>query len=273
MGDNQGKFVPPAVDQTAFNCPHCGALAKQTWFKLAAHALEKDELPLRITEESFNPDNFKDIEDKQQRQKVLEWAVRVKTGRPLLERNSNGRYSYADVFNVNISQCFNCNDVTVWIGSALAWPLRGDAPMPNGDLPEGVRLDFEEAGRILNLSPPGAAALLRLSIQKLCKDLGEKGKNIDDDIAALVKKGLDVRVQQALDVVRVIGNQAVHPGQIDLRDDRSTAEKLFGLVNPITEIMITQPKHITAMFDGLPEGARKAIERRDNKALSAPGAG
>lgn len=69
--------------------------------------------------------------------------------------------------------------------------------------------------------------------------------------------------QKALDVGRVIGNNAVHPGQIDLKDDRATAEKLFGLVNLIADIMVTQPKHIDAMFQGLPEGARKAIEKRD----------
>jgi hypothetical protein len=95
--------------------------------------------------------------------------------------------------------------------------------------------------------------------------LGEKGKNLDDDIASLVSKGLDPRVQKALDVVRVIGNNSVHPGQIDLRDDRATAEKLFGLVNLIADIMITQPKHIDEMFQGLPEGARKAIEKRDKE--------
>jgi len=97
----------------------------------------------------------------------------------------------------------------------------------------------------------------------MCKFLGEKGKNIDDDIASLVSKGLDVRVQKALDVVRVVGNNAVHPGQIDLKDDRSTAEKLFTLVNLIADIMISQPRHINTMFEGLPESARKAIEKRD----------
>jgi hypothetical protein len=105
--------------------------------------------------------------------------------------------------------------------------------------------------------------LLRLAVQKLCKHLGGAGDNLNHDIAALVRKGLPARVQQALDVVRVIGNNAVHPGEIDLRDDRATAEGLFRLVNLIAEIMISQPKHVSDMFASLPEGARKAIETRD----------
>jgi hypothetical protein len=126
-----------------------------------------------------------------------------------------------------------------------------------------MRTDFEEAGTVLGASPRGAAALLRLVIQKLCKHLGGKGEKLDDDIALLVDKGLDRRVQRSLDIVRVIGNNAVHPGKIDLRDDRDTALKLFGLVNLVVEIMITQPKHIEEMYESLPEGSRKAIEKRD----------
>ena len=149
----------------------------------------------------------------------------------------------------------------------MAWPIQNNAPAANPDLPDDVRLDFDEAGRILQLSPRGAAALLRLAIQKLCKELGGKGKNIDDDIAALVKNGLDVRIQRSLDIVRVIGNEAVHPGQIDLRDDVATAEKLFALVNIITDAMISQPKHIEEMYAGLPDSKKAAIERRDGKPL------
>ncbi len=263
MDNTRGKYVSPSIDETAFNCPHCGALAKQSWFKLAANQHEKDELPQRYAEDNVNLAVLKEM-DQEQRDSLLNWFNRVKTGFPTIEPHQGGRYYYFDIFNANVSQCFNCNNISVWIGSGLAWPVSGDVSLPNPDLSDEVRLDFEEAGRILNLSPRGAAALLRLAIQKLCKELGQKGENINADIAALVEKGLDVRVQQALDVVRVIGNQAVHPGQIDLRDDRSTAEKLFGLVNLIADILITQPKHIAAMFDGLPEGARKAIERRDN---------
>lgn len=118
-------------------------------------------------------------------------------------------------------------------------------------------MDYEEAGTILNLSPRGAAALLRLAIQKLCAALGEKGKNIDDDIASLVNKGVDA--------VQVIGNEAVHPGTLDLRDDRDTTRKLFDLVNIIAEQMISIPKHIEEVYAKIPEEKRKAIDKRDGK--------
>jgi hypothetical protein len=65
-------------------------------------------------------------------------------------------------------------------------------------------------------------------------------------------------------VVRVVGNSAVHPGQIDLRDDKTTATKLFGLVNVIVESQITQAKHIEEMYDNIvPETIKEQIEKRD----------
>ena len=107
--------------------------------------------------------------------------------------------------------------------------------------------------------------MLRLVVQKLCKHLGEKGKKIDDDIASLVQKGLNPMVQQALDTVRVIGNEAVHPGSLDLYDDRDTASQLFRLVNLIAEQMISQPKHVNDMYNSLPPTKLAAIEARDAK--------
>ncbi|MBX9815902.1 MAG: DUF4145 domain-containing protein [Sphingomonas sp.] len=263
MNDTRVHYVPPSTGLTAFNCPHCSALAKQFWFSVHAEQLEKDGVPLRIDPAGLDQLKLHHIEDKEERQRIRERAGRIATGLPFVEYQS--RYRNYDVHNVHISRCFNCDKIAVWIFDSLAWSVVGAAPIANADLPADVRMDYEEAGTLLQLSPRGAAALLRLSIQKLCKELGEKGRNIDDDIAALVKKGLDPRVQQALDVVRVIGNNAVHPGQIDLRDDRATAEKLFGLVNLIAEIMISQPKHVADMYESLPQNARDAIKRRDGK--------
>lgn len=169
--------------------------------------------------------------------------------------------------NADVSRCYNCSEVSFWLGSALVWPDRGEAPAPNPDLPADIRLDYEEAGRIYRVSPRGAAALLRLAIQKLCKALGEKGRKIDDDIASLVRKGLDVRIERALDIVRVVGNEAVHPGSLDMRDDVATAEKLFGLVNLVVDAMISQPKHIAEFYDTLPQSKRDAIAARERPAL------
>ncbi len=259
------KYVAPSISETAFNCPHCGALAKQHWFELRANAKKKDDVPLRLTEETVNRSWLKEIEDDDERARWEKRIARLIAGSPFIDRRKEEYFGEWDVYLVELSQCFNCNQIAVWVQSSLAHPLRGDAPLPNADMPEDVRHDFDEAGRIFQISPRGAAALLRLAIQKLCKELGGKGNKIDDDIAVLVSKGLDVRVQRSLDIVRVIGNEAVHPGLVDLRDDVGTAEKLFSLVNIIADAMITQPKHIEEMYAGLPESKRAAIERRDGR--------
>ncbi|MEL6643310.1 MAG: DUF4145 domain-containing protein [Pseudomonadota bacterium] len=147
----------------------------------------------------------------------------------------------------------------------MVFPQKGEAPPANQDLPPEIARDYDEASSILDLSPRGSAALIRLAIQKLCKFLGQPGDNINADIKALVADGLDPRVQKALDAVRVVGNNAVHPGQMDIQDDRASAESLFRLLNLILEKMISEPKHVDEVYNALPEAARKAIEKRDGK--------
>ena len=167
------------------------------------------------------------------------------------------------ISNLTYSQCKHCDNYVIWRNSKMIFPDTGGAPMPNNDLPEEIKADYEEARTILNKSPRGAAALLRLCIQKLCKDLGESGKDINKDIGNLVKKGLPIKVQQSLDIVRVIGNDAVHPGQMDLKDDVETATKLFVITNFIAEVMITQPKEVEKLFNSLPKNKLDGIADRD----------
>ena len=164
-----------------------------------------------------------------------------------------------------VSYCEHCGFPTIWYGKTIIFPLNLSAEPPNEDLPADIVEDYNEARAILNLSPRGAAALLRLAIQKLCIHLGLPGKNINADVKALVEKGLPPKVQEALDTVRVIGNEAVHPGVIDLKDDRDTANKLFKLVNFIAEKMITEPREIEELYNSLPEDKLKGIKDRDKK--------
>jgi hypothetical protein len=169
-----------------------------------------------------------------------------------------------EVGGLRIAQCAHCNRFSIWFNEHMLDPATTTAPSANPDLPEPLLCDYEEARAILPASPRGAAALMRLVIQKLCAELGQTGRDLNADIAALVKRGLDVRVQQALDVVRVIGNNAVHPGQIDV-DDTATATQLFWLTNIIVDYTISQPKRIDQLYASLPEAQRKAIEQRDSR--------
>jgi hypothetical protein len=167
--------------------------------------------------------------------------------------------------NLFLSECYNCRKWAVWVNEDLVYPPKKFGPPPNKNLPSEISAIVEEARSILNLSPRGAAALLRLSIQMLCKFLGEEGKDLNEDIANLVKKGLNPVVSKSLDIVRVIGNEAVHPGSIDLNDDRDTAIRLFDLINLIVEQMITQPKSVNELYGKLPEAKRAAIDARNRK--------
>lgn len=172
-------------------------------------------------------------------------------------------WSKKEFEDLSCSICERCGQYTVWFGNGMIYPSASTAPLPSEDMPGAVKEDFLEARNIVNSSARAAVALLRLALQKLMIELGEKGKKLDDDIGNLVKKGLPEKIQKALDVVRVIGNNAVHPGQIDLTDDAKTAIVLFELLNMIVESQIAQPKRVDEIFGSLPEGAKKHIKKRD----------
>tara|TARA_R100000353_G_scaffold175410_1_gene145680 strand:- start:24 stop:476 length:453 start_codon:yes stop_codon:yes gene_type:complete len=144
-------------------------------------------------------------------------------------------------------------------------PSEAPVPPPHTDLPESCKTEYDEARDIVARSPRAAAALLRLCVQKLMIELGENGKNINDDIGALVKKGLPVEVQQALDYCRVIGNNGVHPGEIELTNNPEIAHGIFEMINFIVEDRISRPNKIEALYKILPEGALKAVEKRDRE--------
>ena len=164
---------------------------------------------------------------------------------------------------VTFSLCAKCQQPTFWIGEKIVYPHIGMFPPANEDLPDDVKEIYNEAASIANQSPRAACALLRLAVEMLLKNLNETG-SINEGIKNLVKKGLDPKVRQSLDVVRVIGNNAVHPGVIEF-DDTTDVHILFQLINVIADTLITQPKQIQEIYDNLPEDDRKAIEKRDGQ--------
>ncbi|MFT4078865.1 DUF4145 domain-containing protein [Rhodomicrobium sp.] len=237
----QANYVAPSLGRKSFNCPHCGAFSDQKWF---------GAIPYKTNPER---DHFISIA-------TSKLGMRLANSK---EENS----SFNLIENFYISQCASCDDLGFWRTDQLVYPNQRYGIAPNPEMPQDIKADFEEARSILNASPRGAAALLRLCVQKLCNHKLGKQLGINEAIAELVKHDLRPDIQKALDVVRVIGNEAVHPGLMNIKDDRETAAVLFELVNIIVEDLLYRPKQIDELYAKLPSAKTEAIADRDRKSL------
>ncbi len=189
-------------------------------------------------------------------------------------KNGNTFYTSFHVHTENIffSQCDACEKKMIWKDSEPIWPRASLAPEAHVDFPAELVDDFEEARQVYNDSPRASAALLRLCLQKLCKILGAVGKNTNDDIQFLHDEfGLGRRVMDSMDILRIVGNNAVHPGEINLQDDREISFGLFSILNFIVEKAISEPAQIESIYKKLPEGARMAIETRVTRSSGSQG--
>ncbi|MFI1995703.1 DUF4145 domain-containing protein [Actinoplanes sp. NPDC020271] len=164
--------------------------------------------------------------------------------------------------------CTACDEPILWrqVGEdwVMAYP-RGIIGEPaEQDMPGDVRAIYEEAQAVAAVSRRSAAALLRLALQMLVDHLVPGRGDINSKIGKLVENGLRPQTQQAMDVLRVVGNNAVHPGQIDVDDDLMLLPGLFRLINVVVDQMISIPSHAQALFDSLPQQARDQVARRDS---------
>jgi len=133
-------------------------------------------------------------------------------------------------------------------------------------MPESVKELYEEARNVSDDSPRAAAALLRVSLEKLTEELGESKGSLDQRIGNLNKKGLPQKVIQSLDVVRIFANEGgSHSGEIDLsgQDNTDIVNKLFKLVNFIVEKTISENKQIEDIYGEIPKNKIEGIKNRD----------
>lgn len=180
---------------------------------------------------------------------------------------NEGKFVPLNIFSncqekIAICECVVCKKYSIWKNENLVNPLWSNLAKANEDMPENTMQLYNEAKDVYPLSKKSSAALLRLALQYLCIELGEKGKNINDDIANLVSKGLSVEVQQVLDILRVTGNNAVHPGQLNLDEKPELVSVMFEYINIIVDKFYTEPRKIAESYEKLPEGVRLAIARR-----------
>lgn len=241
----------PKYGTKVFQCPHCRTVASQEWF----NADSASNAAIGILNHLYL--NY--------RASVTEYSqTEVSKFLNIIEKSfKNNFYSFVPR-GFSVANCSACNEISLWVKNEITYPKITILPPPNVDLNEDIKSLYIEASTILVESPKGATALLRLALQKLLKQVGKSGKNINNDIKDLVAEGLSPKIQQALDLLRVIGNNAVHPGQINLDDNTEIAQKLFGILNFIAEELISKPKELEDLYtDLIPPHTQEHIKQRD----------
>jgi hypothetical protein len=178
-------------------------------------------------------------------------------------------FSHHPYETFSVARCTACNRPNVWFGERMVDPENPLGPPAHEDMPSSVLELYTEAREVAGRSPRSAAGLLRLALQMLLVDLEPDARDLNDAIGRLVQRGLEPGAQQPMDVLRVVGNNAVHPGEIVLDEDPRLIPALFDLANLVIEQMIARPARVQQLFAEWPESAREQIERRDESKEAA----
>jgi len=242
----------PEYKSKSFKCPHCFVNSQHKWLEKS----NLEDIIKKIYQHFFY--DYRGGLSNINEQPILKFLEFV-----------NEKFSSKDIpffsSDIAIANCQNCNDFSLWVDEELVYPKQIPVDPPNSDLNEDIQSLYNEAAEIVSDSPRGAAAILRLSLEKFLKQqIGLKGKTINDDIKKLVVEGLNPTIKESLDLLRVIGNSAVHPGQFDFNDNKNIAMQLFKILNKIAFELITNPQQIKKLHeDIIPDTKKEQIEQRD----------
>ncbi|EKS3202358.1 DUF4145 domain-containing protein [Campylobacter jejuni] len=202
------KYTKPCFKGVAFNCPHCGVYSRMEW------------------------DGF--------------------------YNRYNNRIKQVEGYSFSESTCYHCERSVIWYlkdeNPKIFFPREVAIP-PEENMPENVKEIYEEASLVLGDSPRASCALLRLALQELMKYLKEniqiynglKNRNINEDIKEIINIGNFYQEQkesleEAMNSIRLIGNKASHPSELDINDNSEIANILFEMINFIVGEIITKPK-------------------------------
>lgn len=237
------NYIPPVFYKRNFNCPHCNTYSHVRW-------------------ESISED--------------------LALSKYLFIKSYIYQHEIMGVFSC-IQDC--CKKRSYWLGykgpyqlddegyeeqGIMVWPNLSTAEQAHEDMPSDIKKDYEEARQVAGISPRAAVALLRLALQKLLIELGGTTGKIDGDIGALVASGiLSKRLEKMSDILRVAGNNSVHPDKIGLNLDGNPelVSVLFRLINTIVEEAITAPQALDDLYDLIPSNLQDGIETRNQRAI------
>lgn len=220
------KHVAPKRLLEVFTCPYCDVTATQSWYgnncvysAQELYDVETDEVCLRFSGQYITDEI------------ISEWLF---------------------------SKCESCKQIAVWHKDEMVHPFSCPVDEPNPDMPGVVRDRYIEASKVVGLSPVSAAALLRLALQLLLKEVLQEDStgSVYEDIKLLKDRPIDSSLVKALDIIRISGNESVHPGTVNLNENKDDAFYLFDLLNMICDQFFTQPRKMQEMYEKMPESKR-----------------
>lgn len=176
----ENNFKEPKFDTTPFTCPHCQAIAQMDFI-----------IPNKTKLIIYN--NLQNIKQEIFNQIYENITENIENRISDIEKIANIYERFANSFAI----CQNCQKISIWLNEKMIYPKPRLTPPPNEDLPEDIKADYEEASLIVQDSPRGACALLRLALQKLMIYLGED-KNLDKAIKSLIDKKLLMKICKKL---------------------------------------------------------------------------
>jgi Domain of unknown function (DUF4145) len=221
--------IEPQLGTESFSCPHCNVVAHQDWFSLflkPENANDVDVLtPETVTVHTLvqGKNEWNDIKE------IDELVERLKKNEVTYVYQKHSQSVKAKMANLHVSGCHSCNGFALWMGDRLVFPYNVEKT------PDLIQEDFEEAAAILDESPRGATALLRVCIQKLVPLLKQEGKSLNDYISSLVCKGLEVEIKQAMEVLQVLRNEPGQPTRLETQEDKEMALRFFDSLKVILE--------------------------------------
>lgn len=230
--------------ENVFYCPHCNIKAKQDWY----HVMLNE----RVVNEYITP--------------------KIESYYDVIEGAGYFEYEDSDIREDNIlafSMCHACGKYSLWSDHTLVYPQKNVVKPPSDFMPSDVKEIYQEASGVLTISPRASSALLRLALERLLPQVGAKKDSINNMIGQLVsEKKIMRRTKEAMDALRIIGNDSIHSNEIVLdenRDEEKTALTLFRLLNRIVNETIGAEKELEEIYNGLPKSKLDGIKNRDQK--------
>jgi hypothetical protein len=196
--------VEPQLGAESFSCPHCNAVAHQHWYSLFLKRESAAEVRVLTPEAVALPTLAPGKSERHEIPEMEQLVERLQKNVLTYVYQKIPQSSKVKLANLHVSHCHDCNGFALWVGGRLVFPINVDkmsAPL--------AEEDFEEAAAILDKSPRGAAALMRVCVQKFLPLLNDNGMDRTDYNTALMRKGLEVEIQQAMELLQVLRSDPV----------------------------------------------------------------